>query len=83
MKPSTTEVGAWRNHHAKRHPNCSYRPPVVDRATARLAQLELIAKLARKAVDLEGSPFDHAGHCLTLQLALVDLDNHPDTKADG
>lgn len=58
---------------------------LLERTGARLAQLEKVAELARAVLDSPHlavlvRPRDDA--LMNLDLALVDLDHHPDTKAD-
>jgi hypothetical protein len=56
-------------------------PAVVSAALARMAQLEKVAELARTSV--RGSDPQAAEHAtLLLDLALIELDNHPETNED-
>ena len=56
-----------------------------DRATVlgalgRMAQLEKVAELARPVVARDAGPFAWTDACHLLELALVELDHHPDTR---
>jgi hypothetical protein len=50
------------------------------RPIARLAQLEKVAELARQVAAMTDGPFDYLADCQLLELALTELDNHPETK---
>jgi hypothetical protein len=52
------------------------------RLEARMAQLEKVAELARQAVDSSGTPGSRTYGAYLLGLALVDLDNHSDTRTE-
>jgi hypothetical protein len=65
------------------HPDADRRAAIraFEQVSARMAQLDRIAELARRVVDPNGTgPL--ADRLMLLNLALVDLDNHPDTKPD-
>jgi hypothetical protein len=66
--PTAAELNAHRD-----------APRVVEAALKRMAQLEYVAELARAVIDdPDQGAADHAR--LLLDLALTDLDNHPDTR---
>jgi hypothetical protein len=59
--------------------------PSCERCTEnapRLAQLEKVAELARPVVAQDAGPFAWTEACQLLALALIELDNHPDTRRD-
>jgi hypothetical protein len=62
--------------------NATIRLDALQFALQRMAQLEKVAELARPVVAnlTTGAPIDDPHHVWLLELALTELDNHPDTK---
>jgi hypothetical protein len=60
--------------------NATIRLDALQFALQRMAQLEFVAELARPVAAQDAGPFGWADACQLLDLALTELDHHPDTR---